>query len=108
MTQHKAQHRTTYKASLTSRHGRGAAEVETVLVLPILITLLLLAVSLFWLGTARIANTAKAEREAYQQVIAGTTLNQASLQPPVGIDAKRAGFVTRYDEYISETQVTLG
>ncbi len=66
-----------------NRIARGTAEIELLLVIPILLTLLLLAAAGLKLGAARLANAFNAENNAYQQVTLGGNVQVAVNPAPL-------------------------
>ncbi|HVT80847.1 MAG TPA: hypothetical protein VHM90_09330 [Phycisphaerae bacterium] len=81
---------------LTCRHPRGTAELETALVIPILLVLLILIAGTLKYGVARLDNIFGAENEAYRQTVAETAVTPAPLQPTTGIEAIRPGLPTYF------------
>ena len=79
------------------RHPRGTAEIELLLVIPLLLTILFMIGGTLTLGKARLANAYNAENDAYTQVAAGTNFSPANDPvPPDGIYALRPGLPNRY------------
>jgi hypothetical protein len=86
----------------------GTAEIELLLVIPILLTILLLTGAGLRLGGARLANVFHAENEAYTQVTAGIAVSPSSDPLPIdGIIAIRPGLPNRFDESKITTSVAL-
>ncbi|HEY4330484.1 MAG TPA: hypothetical protein VGN88_12165 [Phycisphaerae bacterium] len=77
---------------------RGTAEIELLLVIPILLTLLLLANGALSIGGAKLANVFNAENDAYGQVVAGRGLSPSANPVPVdGINGVRPSLPNRFD-----------
>jgi hypothetical protein len=79
----------------------GTAEIELLLVIPVLLAILLLIGAGLNLGGARLANVVNAENNAYAQVTAGFNVTPASNPLPLdGLAAIRPDplLPTRYDE----------
>jgi hypothetical protein len=68
---------------------RGTAEIELLLVIPVLLTFLLLAGGALALGTGRLANIFHAENGAYTQIETGRGLTSGNIIPIEGIAAFR-------------------
>jgi hypothetical protein len=66
---------------------RGAAELELLLVIPVLLVILFLASGLLAIGTARMRNAYNAENDVYGQVVAGRGVRMSSTMPPDGLNA---------------------
>ena len=78
------------RASRTSppkRSSRGTAEIELLLVIPILLSILLLSAAALKLGTARLTNVFGAENNAYQQVTTGQNV-QVAVNPPLSMASR--------------------
>src|SRR3954454_11180480 len=78
-------------------HPRGTAELETALVIPILLVLLVLIAGTLKYGVARLDNVFGAENEAYRQAVAETAVTpDPILQPTPGIEMIRPGLPTYF------------
>jgi len=77
---------------------RGTAELETALVIPILLMILFLIVGALWLGRGRMSNVYNAENGAYTQVVSGLDLTPAFDPVPIdGITVVRPTLPNRFD-----------
>lgn len=79
------------------RRCRGTAEVELILVAPVLLTVLLLCAMAARLGEARQVNVRDAEQEAYRKVMRGEEVVVSSEIAPAAI-AARPGLPLRFAE----------
>ena len=78
-------------------HPRGTAELETALVIPILLVLLVLIGATLKYGVARLDTIFSAENEAYRQTVAETAVTpDPNLQPTPGIEIIRPGLPTYF------------
>jgi hypothetical protein len=92
----------------TGRRRRGNAEIELLLVIPVLIAILLLTQLAWRLGAARLSNTFAAGNGVYTQVLTGRDVQVSSDPvPPDGIAAVRPGLPNRLDEERPGTVVDL-
>lgn len=67
-------------------HARGTAEIELLLVIPLLLTILFLAGGATSLGKARMSNAYNAENGVYTQVVSGVGFSPANdPTPPAGV-----------------------
>ena len=74
-------------------------EIELLLVIPILLTILLLAAAALKLGSVRLANVFSAENNAYQQVTTGQNVQVAVNPAPLdGIALIRPVLPNHFDE----------
>jgi hypothetical protein len=67
------------------RRRLGTAEIELLLVIPVLLAFLLLAGGALALGTGRLANVFHAENNAYTQIETGQGLTAGAVAPIEGI-----------------------
>lgn len=80
------------------RHPRGTAEIELLLVIPLLLTILFMIGGTLTLGKARLANAYNAENDVYAQVVAGRGYSPTNTPvPPDGINAVKPALPNRYD-----------
>ena len=97
-------------SSFEFRHSRnrGTAEIELLLVIPILLTLLFITRGLFSLGEARIQNVWDAQQKAYSDAIhfAPPRHTNGTLQPPTGFAYVRPGLPNRLSQHSNSTTVT--
>jgi len=91
-----------------SRRRRGTAEVELILLVPVLMTILLLCAMASRLGRARVTNVRDGEQQAYGQVVRGTgVVSSMSLQTVPGVVSVYGDLPTRFDESLPAKEVTL-
>ena len=77
---------------------RGTAEIELLLVIPLLLTILFLGGGALSLGKARMANAYNAENDVYGQVVAGRGYSPTNNPAPTdGINAVKPALPNRYD-----------
>lgn len=91
------------------RHHRGTAEIETMLVIPILLAILFLIGATYKLGSARMYNAGLAEEGAYRDA---TTANNPryvvnSPAPLNGVNDVRPDLPLRMHKNLPERTVTL-
>ncbi len=87
---------------------RGTAEIETLFVIPLLLSFIFLAGGLVVLGHARLSNAFNAESNAYaQNVIGQNTITAQDLTPIDGPAAVRPGLPNRFDEAYLSQDVTV-
>jgi len=93
-----------------SRRRRGTAEIELLLVIPILLTLLFITRGLLYLGEARLQNVWDAQQKAYSDAIHNTpprhTNGPPHLQPIDGFTHVRPGLPNRLSQHESSVTVT--
>jgi hypothetical protein len=76
---------------------RGNAEIELLLVIPLLLTILFLIGGTLSLGKARLTNAYNAENDAYTQTVSGIGFAPSNDPvPPDGINAVRPALPNRY------------
>jgi hypothetical protein len=87
---------------------RGTAEVELILLVPVLLTILLLCAMASRLGHARLTNVREGERQAYEQVVRGDNISRSTtLQTVPGVVSVHGDLPTRFDESLPATPVTF-
>jgi len=88
--------------------NRGTAEIELLLVIPILLTLLFITRGLLYLGEGRLQNVWDAEQKAYSDAIhnAPPRHTNGSLQPPDGFSYVRSGLPNRMSQHNNSVTVT--
>jgi hypothetical protein len=94
----------------THKPRRGVAEVELLLVIPVLLTIVLLCAIAYPLGRARINNSFNAGNDAYAQAVAGRNITPATEpQPFAGIASVHpgTGLPTRFDEATPTQEVSM-
>ncbi len=95
-------------ASPARARRRGTAEIELLLVIPLLLAILFITAWELALGQARMSNTYNAQNDAYTQVVAGVgfvLVNDPA--PPDGINAVKPALPNRYVLAESLKNVTI-
>ncbi|MCL2647139.1 MAG: hypothetical protein FWD61_09055 [Phycisphaerales bacterium] len=89
-------------------HNRGTAEIELLLVIPILLALLFITGGLLSLGEARLQNAWDAQQKAYADAIhnAPPRYTTGTLQPPAGFTDVRPGLPNRLSQDDNSVTVT--